>query len=161
MMKKFAMAMAVMMMSVCVITGCSDKNSADTSAQSSAEAQQSTTDPNALAAAEQSSTEQSSSALATEQSSVGQNSEETENSQQSSTETDVSKEKTVTGVVEEINEFMFVINDNNQSSYLFAFEEKPEGLDSVSVGDTVTVTYTGTVSEVDPFTGEVILVEKQ
>ena len=40
------------------------------------------------------------------------------------------------------------------------FEEKPEGLENVSNGDTVTVRYTGTISEVDPFEGEVISVEK-
>ncbi len=130
--KKFVMAMAVMMMSVCVVTGCGDKNSADTNPKSSAE-----------------------------QSSAIQNSTETDNAPQSSAEADDSEEKTVTGVMDEINDYMFIINDKDQKSYLFSFEEKPEGLDSVSVGDTVTVTYTGTVSEVDPFTGEVISVEKQ
>ena len=39
-------------------------------------------------------------------------------------------------------------------------EGKPEGLENVSNGDTVTVRYTGTISEVDPFEGEVISVEK-
>ena len=37
---------------------------------------------------------------------------------------------------------------------------KPEGLDDVSEGDSVTVTYKGTVSEADPFDGTVISVEK-
>ena len=44
--------------------------------------------------------------------------------------------------------------------YSFTFEEKPEGLENVSNGDTVTVKYTGTISEVDPFEGEVLSVEK-
>ncbi len=73
-------------------------------------------------------------------------------------ETDAS---TVTGVVEEIKDFMFVITDDNQVSYALPFDEKPEGLDEVSVGDKVTVTYTGTLSEVDAFTGEILSVEKQ
>ena len=42
----------------------------------------------------------------------------------------------------------------------FTFEEKPEGLENVSNGETVTVKYTGTISEVDPFEGEVLSVEK-
>ncbi len=67
---------------------------------------------------------------------------------------------TVSGVVEEIKDFMFVINDENGTGYAFSFEEKPEGLDNIKVGDTVTVTYTGTISEVDPFEGEILSIEK-
>ena len=37
----------------------------------------------------------------------------------------------------------------------------PEGLENVAGGDTVKVTYTGEISEVDPFNGTVISVEKQ
>ena len=55
---------------------------------------------------------------------------------------------------------MFVITDENDTPYSFTFEEKPEGLENVSEGDTVIVKYTGTISEVDPFEGEVISVEK-
>ena len=46
-------------------------------------------------------------------------------------------------------------------SYAFSFEETPEGLDEVKVGDKVIVKYTGTVSQIDPFKGEVLSVEKQ
>ena len=70
------------------------------------------------------------------------------------------EEKEVTGTIDEIKDFMFVVTDKNGTSYGFTFEEKPEGLENVSNGDTVTVKYTGTVSEVDPFEGEVISVEK-
>jgi len=80
------------------------------------------------------------------------------NNAQKETDADAS---TVTGVVEEIKDFMFVITDENQVSYALPFDEKPEGLDEVSVGDKVTVTYTGTLSEVDAFTGEILSVEKQ
>ena len=53
------------------------------------------------------------------------------------------------------------ISIENQRLMLTKYvEEKPEGLENVSNGDTVTVKYTGTVSEVDPFEGEVISVEK-
>ena len=37
--------------------------------------------------------------------------------------------------------------------------EKPAGLDDAKIGDKVTVTYTGEISEVDPFEGEVLSVE--
>ena len=49
------------------------------------------------------------------------------------------EEKELTGTIDEIKDFMFVITDEN---------------------DTVTVKYTGTISEVDPFEGEVLSVEK-
>ena len=46
-------------------------------------------------------------------------------------------------------------------AYEFSFETAPEGLENVAGGDTVKVTYTGEISEVDPFNGTVISVEKQ
>ena len=70
------------------------------------------------------------------------------------------EEKELTGTIDEIKDFMFVITDENDTPYSFTFEEKPEGLENVSEGDTVTVKYTGTISEVDPFEGEIISVEK-
>lgn len=70
------------------------------------------------------------------------------------------EEKKLTGTIDEIKDFMFVITDENDTPYSFTFEEKPEGLENVSEGDTVTVKYTGTISEVDSFDGEVISVEK-
>ncbi len=68
---------------------------------------------------------------------------------------------TVTGVLEEKKDFMFIVTDNDGAAYAFSFDEKPEGLDDVEAGDTVTVTYTGTISEVDPFEGEVLSVKKE
>ena len=70
------------------------------------------------------------------------------------------EEKELTGNIDEIKDFMFVVTDENDIPYSFTFEEKPEGLENVSNGDTVTVKYTGTISEVDPFEGEVLSVEK-
>ena len=60
----------------------------------------------------------------------------------------------VIGKVEEIKDFMFIVTDDDNVSYAFTFEDKPEGLDKIAVGDRVLVTYTGTLSEVDPFMGE-------
>ena len=67
----------------------------------------------------------------------------------------------VTGIVDEIKDFMFIVTDDDKVSYAFTFEEKPEGLGEVSVGDKVIVKYTGTISMVDPFMGEILSVEKQ
>ena len=85
---------------------------------------------------------------------------QTNNSSESVKQEGTTEEKEVTGTIDEIKDFMFVVTDKNGTSYGFTFEEKPEGLENVSNGDTVTVKYTGTVSEVDPFEGEVISVEK-
>ena len=67
----------------------------------------------------------------------------------------------VKGTVDEIKDFMFIVTDDNKVSYAFTFEEKPKGLKEVSVGDKVIVKYTGTISMVDPFMGEILSVEKQ
>lgn len=71
------------------------------------------------------------------------------------------EQKTLSGTIDEIKDFMFVVTDESGASYEFSFETKPEGLDSVAAGDKVTVTYTGEISEVDPFNGTVLSVEKQ
>ena len=60
----------------------------------------------------------------------------------------------IRGKVEEIKDFMLIVTDDDNVSYAFTFEEKPEGLDKIAVGDRVLVTYTGTLSEVDPFMGK-------
>ena len=85
---------------------------------------------------------------------------QTNGSSESVKQEETAEEKELTGTIDEIKDFMFVVTDKNGTSYGFTFEEKPEGLENVSNGDTVTVKYTGTVSEVDPFEGEVISVEK-
>lgn len=55
-----------------------------------------------------------------------------------------------------------MVTDTKDTSYAFTFESKPDGLDDVAVGDTVTVvTYTGTISEVDGFDGEILSVERK
>ena len=54
---------------------------------------------------------------------------------------------------------MFVVTDKDGVSYALNFEKKPEGLADVSVGGSATVTYTGVLSEVDPFTGTILRVE--
>ena len=41
----------------------------------------------------------------------------------------------VIGKVEEIKDFMLIITDDDNVSYSFTFEEKPEGLDKIAVGE--------------------------
>ena len=50
--------------------------------------------------------------------------------------------------------------DVKTSSITGTIDATPEGLSDVKNGDTVTVTYTGELSEVDAFTGTVISVKK-
>lgn len=69
-------------------------------------------------------------------------------------------EKTVSGTFMDKKDFMFTVEDSNGMFYGFNFEEKPEGYENLNDGDQVKVTYTGTLSEVDPFDGEIIEIEK-
>ena len=86
--------------------------------------------------------------------------EETTQQEGTATEGQSEETSTFTGTLDEVKDFMFIVTGEDGTCYEFTFdEEKPEGLDSVNVGDKVTVTYTGTVSEVDPFDGEVLSVE--
>ena len=73
---------------------------------------------------------------------------------------DEEAESTMTGTISEIKDFMFTLTSDGDD-YAFTFEsgKKPEGLADVKDGDTVTVTYTGTVSTVDAFTGTVVSVK--
>ena len=49
--------------------------------------------------------------------------------------------------------------DGNDYAFTFDNDKKPEGLAEVKDGDKVTVTYTGTVSAVDAFSGTVVSVK--
>ena len=70
------------------------------------------------------------------------------------------EEKTLTGTLDEVKDFMFVVTDDQGESYALTFDgSAPEGLDDQKIGDRVTVTYTGELSVVDSFTGEVLSVE--
>lgn len=80
----------------------------------------------------------------------------------SSSSDSASAESKLSGTLDEKKDFMFVVTDEKGAAYEFTFDAsaKPEGLDDVAEGDSVTVTYKGTVSEADPFDGTVISVEK-
>ena len=59
------------------------------------------------------------------------------NSSEEGKEEGTAEEKELTGTIDEIKDFMFVVTDENDTPYSFTFEEKPEGLENVSNGDTV------------------------
>ena len=67
----------------------------------------------------------------------------------------------VTGVVEEMKDFMFIITDEAGTAYAFPYDAE-SGLDlsDIQVGDKVTVSFTGTISESEAFKGEILSVEK-
>lgn len=70
------------------------------------------------------------------------------------------EEKTVSGIFMEKKNFMFTVKDDTGAFFGFNFNEKPENYDEFNDGDLVKVTYTGTITEVDPFEGEIIKIEK-
>ena len=66
----------------------------------------------------------------------------------------------VTGTFMDKKDFMFTIQDERGHYWGFNFDVKPDDYSNFENGDIVTVTYTGTVTEVDPFDGEIISIEK-
>lgn len=69
-------------------------------------------------------------------------------------------EKTVSGVFMDKKDFMFTIEDETGSFFGFNFDKTPENYDDFKDGDIVKVTYTGVITDVDPFEGEIIKIEK-
>ena len=69
----------------------------------------------------------------------GQTEVKQDNAITNNSEEETAEEKELTGTIDEIKDFMFVVTDENDIPYSFTFEEKPEGLENVSNGDTVTV----------------------
>ena len=86
---------------------------------------------------------------------------QTESVPENTAEAVTGEEKTLNGTVDEIKDFMFIVTDDSGASYELSFDAKPQGLENVSVGDKVKVTYTGELSEVDAFSGTIVSVEKQ
>ena len=76
-----------------------------------------------------------------------------------SIKTDLEK-KTIEGTIGEIRDRQFIISSQD-TDYLLTFSTPPSGLENVKEGETVIVTYSGELSEVDAFTGEVYSIEKK
>ena len=70
------------------------------------------------------------------------------------------EQKSMVGTFMEKKDFMFTLLDSEGTYYGFSFDTKPKNYNDLNDGDRVKVTYTGTVSEVDPFKGEIISIEK-
>ena len=68
--------------------------------------------------------------------------------------------KVLIGTFMEKKDFMFTLLDTEGVYYGFNFDVKPENYNELNNGDIVRVTYTGTISEVDPFDGEILSIEK-
>ena len=66
----------------------------------------------------------------------------------------------VTGTFMEKKDFMFTVQDERGRYFGFNFDVKPKNYEDFQDGDIVKVTYTGTITEVDPFEGEILLIEK-
>ena len=67
---------------------------------------------------------------------------------------------TVTGTFMEKKDFMFTVQDESGHYFGFNFDVKPEKYEDFENGDIVKVTYTGTITEVDPFEGKILSIEK-
>ena len=67
---------------------------------------------------------------------------------------------TVVGTFLEKKDFMFTVLDSEGTYYGFNFDVKPENYEDFQEGTVVKITYTGTITEVDPFEGEIISIEK-
>ena len=67
--------------------------------------------------------------------------------------------KELTGTLDDVKDSLFVVTDSTGVSYALSFEETPEGLAECRTGTDVTVRYTGKLSEVDAFTGEILSVQ--
>ncbi len=73
---------------------------------------------------------------------------------------DEAEKKTVSGTVLDKKDFMFTVQDEKGRFWGFNFDVKPDDYADFENGDIVTVTYTGTLTEVDPFDGEILSIEK-
>ena len=76
------------------------------------------------------------------------------------TKAEEAKEEELKGKISDIKDFMFTVTTDDGKSYALNFDKKPEGLDKLKDGDEVVVHYTGELSEVDPFEGDILSVEK-
>lgn len=76
------------------------------------------------------------------------------------TKAEEAKEEELKGKISDIKDFMFTVTTDDGKSYALNFDKKPEGLDKLKDGDEVVVHYTGELSEVDPFEGEILSIEK-
>ncbi|MGN0335839.1 MAG: hypothetical protein ACI4DV_09335 [Lachnospiraceae bacterium] len=67
----------------------------------------------------------------------------------------------ITGTLSELKDSMFTLTDSDSIPYGFSFgNTAPSGYETFKEGDRVIITYSGTLNENEPFTGEIISIEK-
>lgn len=88
---------------------------------------------------------------------IGETSQSETQTESAALDADTSRLK---GTISEIKDFMFVVTDKDGNAYSFSFETKPEGLEDLTDGDKVILDYKGTLSQVDPFAGEIVSIRK-
>ena len=76
------------------------------------------------------------------------------------TKAEEAKEEELKGKISDIKDFMLTVTTDDGKSYAMNFDKRPEGLNKLKDGDEVVVHYTGDLSEVDPFEGEILSIEK-
>lgn len=154
--KRILMMMTVVMTGACLVVGCSGDKEKESGSQ---EIQQSQDQESGAVTEGMGQQEPGAVTEGMGQQESDTATEGAEQQESSAAEEDVQVSK-MTGTLDEVKDFMFVITDETGVSYAFTFEQKPQGLDKLSLGDKIVVTYTGTVSVVDAFLGEIISVEK-
>ncbi len=155
--KKVLMLTAVMAACASLATGCSNSPAQENAGQETQQTEMEETGNKTETTPDEAAEQESQQA---EMEETG-NEAKTAPDEAAASEKDDPQASTLSGTVEEIKDFMFIVVGQDGTGYVFPFEEKPEGLDSIETGDTVKVTYTGTISEFDPFEGEVLSVEKE
>ncbi len=155
--KKVLMLTAVMATCASLATGCSNSPTQESAGQ---ETQQTEMEESGN---ETETTPDEATGQETQQTAMEENRNEAKTApdEAAASEKDDPQASTLSGTVEEIKDFMFIVVGEDGTGYALSFEEKPEGLDSIEVGDTVKVTYTGTLSEFDPFEGKILSIEKE
>lgn len=64
--------------------------------------------------------------------------------------------RTVSGKLDVKKDMMFILDVEDGEAYSIGFETAPEGYEDLEEGDDVVMEYTGELSVVDAFTGEII-----
>ena len=160
-MKKNLLLTAALAGVLALATACSSQGTttATTAAQTTAAAKETAEVKETTVAKETAGTKETAEVKETADAKETADKKETADAKETTEKADEEKESTMTGT---ISDFMFTItSDGNDYAFTFDNDKKPEGLAEVKDGDKVTVTYTGTVSAVDAFSGTVVSVKAE
>ena len=163
-MKKNLLLTAALAGVLALATACSSQGTttATTAAQTTAAAKETAEVKETTVAKETAGTKETAEVKETADAKETADKKETADAKETTEKADEEKESTMTGTISDIKDFMFTItSDGNDYAFTFDNDKKPEGLAEVKDGDKVTVTYTGTVSAVDAFSGTVVSVKAE